>query len=154
MIEAFLSVGSDELTALLGTLAQATRPAFRPDEELGVRVMGHLALAGRRGASQRETARALAVAEATVSRRCDQLEADGLILREPHPNDRRVKMLHLTPEGLTHLRLCASSTSVALGEALQDFSLDEKRLLVRLARRLASNVPERKPCDGCRVGGC
>ena len=60
----------------------------------------------------------------------------------------------LTPEGLTHLRLCASSTSVALGEALQDFSLDEKRLLVRLARRLASNVPERKPCDGCRVGGC
>lgn len=154
MIESFLVGGSGELIALVGSLAQAARPMFRPEEELGVRVMGHLATAGRRGASQRETARALGVAEATVSRLCDQLEADGLIRREAHPNDRRVKMLHLAEAGTEHLSLCAKGTCAGMGVALQDFSPEERDLLARLLGKLVANRPSNPACEGCRVGGC
>ncbi|MBU1324692.1 MAG: MarR family transcriptional regulator [Alphaproteobacteria bacterium] len=154
MIESFLVGGSGELVALVGALAQAARPMFRPEEELGVRVMGHLALAGRRGASQRETARALDVAEATVSRLCDQLEVDGLIRREAHPNDRRVKMLHLAPAGAEHLQLCAHRTCAGLDLALSDFTPGERVLLARLLDRLKAAPRGRRACEGCRVGGC
>ena len=154
MIESFLVGGSGELIGLVGALAQATRPMFRPEEELGVRVMCHVAAAGRRGVSQRETARTLNVAEATVSRLCDQLEADELVRREPHPTDRRVKMLHLAPAGADHLQLCARRTCAGMGTALSDFSPAERELLARLLDRLVVNRPERSVCEGCRIGGC
>ena len=55
--------------------------------------------AGRRGLSQADLARSLRRSAPWTTRLVDQLERDGLVNRTPHPSDRRVNMLTLTPSG-------------------------------------------------------
>ena len=154
MLETFAAFGSDDLTALVAALAVSVRGQMRAEDQLPVRVLMTISAAGRRGVSQRETARGLDVAEATVSRLCDQLEATGLIERAPHPTDRRVKMLHLTPAGEAHIRRCADSASGGLGAALVDLTPAERDLLTRLLSRVKAAAGRPRTCDGCLVGGC
>ena len=77
-----------------------------------------------------------------------------MIRREAHPNDRRVKMLHLAEAGAEHLRLCAHRTCAGMDVALADFSSAERDLLARLLGKLVANRPSNPACEGCRVGGC
>ena len=49
--------------------------------------------------TQREVAESLRCATSNVTFVVDKLEAAGLVRREPHPVDRRAKMLHLTESG-------------------------------------------------------
>ncbi len=154
MLETLASFGSDELTALVAALAVAARGQMKAGDQLPVRVLLTVSAAGRRGVSQRETARSLDVAEATVSRLCDQLELSGLIQRLPHPTDRRVKTLHLTAAGEAHIQRCAHSASSGLGAALTDFTPAERDLLTRLLSRVKAVACRPQACDGCLVGGC
>ena len=52
-----------------------------------------------RGCSQRALARELCQSESSVSTLCDRMAADGLLKREPAPNDRRRRVLTLTESG-------------------------------------------------------
>ena len=58
-----------------------------------------IALAGRRGLPQVEVARLLAMSPSSATRLIDSLEAHGVVRRDPHPNDRRVNQIVLTPAG-------------------------------------------------------
>lgn len=145
---------TDELSGLLANLVRVARPLVRPDEQVTIRLLTKVARAGRRGASQREIALGLAIGDAYVSRLCDHLEAQGLIVRESHPNDRRVKVLRLTALGELQLALCARATGTIMEAALSNFSPEELDLLFRVIDRLAESAPPRFHCEGCQLGGC
>jgi DNA-binding MarR family transcriptional regulator len=65
----------------------------------------------------------------------DRLEARGLLERRPSPDDRRVKVLDLTPAGA---RLRGEMLRHMTGETLplSSLTLDERRALVKLLERL------------------
>ncbi len=54
---------------------------------------------GATGCSQRALARELCQSESSISTLCDRMAADGLLKREPAPNDRRRRVLTLTDSG-------------------------------------------------------
>ena len=60
----------------------------------------------------------LQVHPTSVTNTIDRLEADGLVARQPHPNDRRTTLAELTPRGRRRVRAAAQ----ALAEV--DFGLD------------------------------
>jgi DNA-binding MarR family transcriptional regulator len=66
----------------------------------------------------------------------DRLEARGLIERRPAPGDRRVRMLHLTPEGLAlreRLRERLFAPPASFGELTED-QLEALRAILSDAR--------------------
>lgn len=72
-----------------------------------------IAAAGRRGLPQVELARRLGRLPTAITRLVDSLQTAGLVVREPHPCDRRVKALFLTPLGhevLTEINRLVDST--------------------------------------------
>ena len=64
----------------------------------------------------------------------DRLEARGLVERRPDPDDRRVKMLVVTPEG-ADVRRRLRERMEQPPEALQGLSADEQRTLRDLLRK-------------------
>ncbi len=56
-------------------------------------------IAGEPGISLNEVAEALGVHPSTATRLCDRLVAGGLLVREPHPEDRRYLALSLARKG-------------------------------------------------------
>jgi DNA-binding MarR family transcriptional regulator len=67
----------------------------------------------------------------------DQLEERGLIERQPHPTDRRVKSLALTPEG-RRLRDRLTDELWADVPMLDALSPDERQALRKLLEKLGS----------------
>ena len=53
--------------------------------------------------SQSEVAKRLRVEGATVTRMVDLLSKEGLVQRQPHPSDRRINLISITPEGEAEL---------------------------------------------------
>lgn len=60
-------------------------------------------VAGQPGMSQRQLAGSLLIEGPTLTHHLDRLSADGLIVRERDPEDRRVFRVALTAAGKTHL---------------------------------------------------
>ena len=65
----------------------------------------------------------------------DRLEARGLVERRPAPHDRRIKHLHLTPEGTT-VRARVSERMAQPPEGVARLEAEEQRQLVVLLRKL------------------
>lgn len=79
------------------------------------------------GVSQSELAAAIGIDGSSLVRLLDMLVAQELVERQPHPTDRRVKLLHLTPAGRTKVqairkRLVALEDKLLLG--LDDASVE------------------------------
>lgn len=53
----------------------------------------------RQLANQRELAEAVGIREATLTHHLNAMEADGLITRERHPQNRRIHVVRLTADG-------------------------------------------------------
>ena len=65
----------------------------------------------------------------------DRLESRGLVRRQPSPQDRRVKVLHLTPTGARlRAQLLRQMTRQSL--PLSRLSLDQQRTLVKILEAL------------------
>ena len=60
-----------------------------------------ISAAGRRGLSQVELARQTHISASAVTRLIDGLEKADVVARLPHPTDRRLKMIVMTPTGQT-----------------------------------------------------
>lgn len=73
--------------------------------------------AGRRGLSQVDLARALNQSAPKTTRLVDFLEHSGLVLRSPHPSDRRINMIHLSDAGDATLKRI-TDTALQLGRRL------------------------------------
>ena len=74
-------------------------------------------------------AEALACDASNVTGLIDRLESRGLVQRQPSPDDRRVKVLQLTPAG-SRLRMTKPP------DTLGRLSIDEQRALVKILKRL------------------
>jgi DNA-binding MarR family transcriptional regulator len=90
ILRSFAMVEADLLHALRAAGARGVRP-------------GHLALfrvLDRDGAQVSELARRMGVTRQAVSQTVDQLEAQGLLVREPHPDDGRARVVRYTAAGV------------------------------------------------------
>ena len=83
----------------------------------------------------RRIAESLACDASNVTGLVDRLESRGLIRRQPSSEDRRVKVLVLTPAG-AHLRSVVMERMTEPPESLSRLSSDEQRELVRILKRL------------------
>lgn len=94
----------------------------------------------RQLASQRELAEAVGIREATLTHHLNAMDADGLITRERHPDNRRIHVVALTPAGeKAFLRL--RDAAIAFDQRLQSgFSEAELRRLGDLLSQLSANV--------------
>jgi DNA-binding MarR family transcriptional regulator len=75
--------------------------------------------------SMRQLARRLGCDNSYVTPLVDSLEKRGLAVRQPHPTDRRIKVIVLTPEGLKYARQVqlADTTPPAAFSALSEAEL-------------------------------
>lgn len=93
----------------------------------------------------------LSVDMSVTSRHVAHLADRGLIDRSPDPADKRSRILHLTPAGLTRLEALSERTTQLLTERLSDWSDEEVAQLARLMARLRASfddgrgVPPRLP---------
>jgi DNA-binding MarR family transcriptional regulator len=92
--------------------------------------------------SMREVSDALHVSPRTVTDMIDGLEARGLVARGPHPADRRVTLLRLTPEGQRQLAAAAALAEQSHRAAMSALSSQEQDTLRGLLDRVA---PESEP---------
>jgi DNA-binding MarR family transcriptional regulator len=72
----------------------------------------------------------------------DRLEARGVVLRQPSPDDRRVKVLDLTPEG-ARLRAQVLRRMTTGARPLSRLTLRQQRTLVKILEVL---VDESSTC--------
>ena len=95
-----------------------------------------------------QLAGALACDASNVTGLVDRLESRGLIRRSPSAEDRRVKVLSLTPLG-ARLRVAMLARMTAPPATLEKLSAEEQRALVKLLRRL---IEELTPCSSIQTG--
>jgi DNA-binding MarR family transcriptional regulator len=97
--------------------------------------------------SMREVSDALHVSPRTVTDMIDSLEVRGLVVRRPHPADRRVTLLHLTEEGQRQLAAAATLADQSYAAAISGVTAEDQRSLRHLldliapASQLAPSVP-------------
>lgn len=107
---------------------------------------------GRR--SHGALSRDLMVSTGAMTNRLDKLEAAGLVRRERDPGDRRGVLLELTPEGRERLDAYIDLGAAREIELLKELSLDEKRQLNGLLRRLLLSLQaELGPVAKAAAGG-
>ena len=76
------------------------------------------------------------LASGSMTAAVDRLEKKGLIKRGPAPNDRRAKVLRLTPEGRRVVESAFSRHAAELESAMAVLNLSEKRQLYALLKKL------------------
>jgi len=96
----------ERFSAALHATARSWRLAIDARlKDLGIGQAGWMTIAmiakAKQPPSQRELADLLGIEGPSVVSMLDRLERGGLVRREPSPNDRRVKLAHLTEDGRT-----------------------------------------------------
>jgi MarR family 2-MHQ and catechol resistance regulon transcriptional repressor len=76
------------------------------------------------------------LASGSMTAAVDRLEKKGLIKRGPALNDRRAKVLHLTPEGRRVVESAFSRHAAELESAMTVLNQSEKRQLYALVKKL------------------
>jgi DNA-binding MarR family transcriptional regulator len=85
----------------------------------------------------------LGVSRNTVSTLLNGLEAQGLIARQLHPDDRRQWLIRLTPDGETLVRQRAPEFAAFVGSLFQGLSEQEQQTLLTLLDRLYQTLAQR-----------
>ncbi len=92
------------------------------------------------GMTQRELAKALGVAAATLSVSIRRMEAAGLVVRKTDTADLRVQRLYLSPEGEAIDDRCAKGREFLIEAQFADFSDEDIAMLDCLLARMTDNV--------------
>ena len=102
--------------------------------------------------SMRQLARRLGCDNSYVTPLVDSLEQRGLAVRQPHPTDRRIKVIVLTPEGLKYAKQVqlADTTPPAAFSAL---TAAEVATLATLLRKLDPGQLDPQPGPGPGLTG-
>lgn len=105
-----------------------------------VRVLQHVAR--RPGWTQAELVAHTRRDKAQLTRLIQQLEARGLLLREPDADDRRKLRLHLTPAGEALQQGLQAQRKQLVTQLVRDFDQAELQQLGALLARLQANLEE------------
>jgi DNA-binding MarR family transcriptional regulator len=101
-------------------------------------VLAHLA--PNEGIHQGKLAELLDVEAITLGRIVDKLENQGLIERRPHPTDRRIWLLHLTPAARPKVAQLRRLGDITRGEALAGLSEVDRQRLSNSLQILKANL--------------
>jgi MarR family transcriptional regulator, transcriptional regulator for hemolysin len=107
-------------------------------------------LAQNEGINQSGLADLLEIEPITLGRIVDKLQTLALIARHPHPSDRRVWLLHLTPAACSKLTQLRRLGDVTRGEALTGVSEADRERLLKTLQALKTNLM--LACDGPAAG--
>jgi MarR family transcriptional regulator, transcriptional regulator for hemolysin len=99
-------------------------------------------LARNEGISQSALAELLEVEPITLARIADKLEALSLVERRPHPSDRRMWLLHLTPAAHAKLEQVRKLAGFTYGEALAGISEAGRTRLLKTLHVVKANLTE------------
>jgi DNA-binding MarR family transcriptional regulator len=102
------------------------------------------------GIDQRTLARSIGLDTSTVAGVIDRLESRGLMVRNSSPDDRRVRLLSLTDEGLALLDEIQPAMMRAQQRILEPLSRKDQQEFMRMIRSVvtANNELSRAPSDG------
>ncbi|SDJ79818.1 DNA-binding transcriptional regulator, MarR family [Nocardioides sp. YR527] len=75
----------------------------------------------------------------------DRLEAQGMVERQPDPDDRRNRIVSLTPAGSRTLRGCREAIRVMESELLADLDPADRAAFERALTALAATEPATRP---------
>jgi DNA-binding MarR family transcriptional regulator len=89
-------------------------------------------LARRPGCSQTELADMMEMERATAGRLVDRLEENGLVRREPDPDDRRIRRVFPTDLATGQQSQMRAVADTIVDDALSDLSPDERETLMTL----------------------
>jgi DNA-binding MarR family transcriptional regulator len=101
------------------------------------------------GIDQRTLARTIGFDTSTIAGVLDRLEARGLVLRNASPDDRRVRLLSLTAEGLALLAETVPGVLRAQERMLEPLPKKARAEFIRMLRELvtANNELSRAPSE-------
>lgn len=99
-------------------------------------------LAERPGIDQRTLARGVSFDTSTIGGVVDRLEARGLLTRSNSPDDRRVRLLHLTAEGEALLAQLTPPMQRTQDRILESLSAAERRDFVRMVQKVIEHHEE------------
>jgi len=93
-------------------------------------------IADQPGIDQRTLARGVSFDTSTIGGVVDRLEARGLLTRSLSPGDRRVRLLHLTPDGEGLLEQLAPSVQRTQDRILEPLSATERKAFLKMMQRV------------------
>lgn len=86
--------------------------------------------------TQKALAQLAAVEQPTMANTLNRMERDGLVLRNPDPNDRRSALVSLTPLGLERARAAFVSAVEVNGIATDALKPEEREVFYDMMRRI------------------
>jgi DNA-binding MarR family transcriptional regulator len=87
----------------------------------------------------------LGVSPRNMTAMVDALEDAGLVVRQPHPTDRRATLVELTPSGLTEAEQVLGPRLQAMAELFEGFTPAEQEAFSAALRRLGQAMGSRAP---------
>ncbi|MEZ2132780.1 MULTISPECIES: MarR family winged helix-turn-helix transcriptional regulator [unclassified Sinorhizobium] len=106
-----------------------------------------LRLAQKQNITQTELANELNVEQATMGRLLDRMEENHLVERRSDPQDRRVKLLVLTPRGEEQAALVRSIADRMRAQVFQKIPQKEVHVALALFKRLSANLAKLEDLD-------
>ncbi len=85
----------------------------------------------------------LGVTARSVTSLVDGLEADGYVVRKPHPDDRRATVIELTSDGEDAMERVHGLHQTRAAELFADLPDDDQRTLLRIMEALVDTVQSR-----------
>ncbi len=104
------------------------------------RVLLVLVLAGDAAMTPSDLAERAGVTRATITGLLDGLEQSGMVMREPHPSDRRRLIVRLSEHGNQVLRQAIPAHFGAIGQVMAGLAPDERRVLINAAAKLRNSA--------------
>ncbi|TWF58280.1 MarR family winged helix-turn-helix transcriptional regulator [Neorhizobium alkalisoli] len=99
-------------------------------------------LAKRQNMTQTELACELELEQATLVRLLDRMEENGLIERQPDPNDRRAKLIKLTSHGEEQAAFVRAIADQLRAQIFEGIDLASLSNAVDLMERISTNIAE------------
>ena len=99
-----------------------------------------VALCGEDGLTQKQLLARLDIEQATMANTLSRMERDGLIVRHPHPTDKRAQTVHLTDKARHLEDKAVSAAQLANAEALSGLGEDEKRQFMMLMAKVIATM--------------
>jgi len=135
---------AEEVTFLIARVTSVSNAkANAALADLGLKVRSYSVLnlaASDLQPTQRELAQMLSLDPSQIVSLVDDLEANGLILREQDPRDRRQKVISATPDGIKLLKEARKRTQEAQAESLAPLSPEEQVVFREMMVRLSFNA--------------
>jgi DNA-binding MarR family transcriptional regulator len=107
-------------------------------------------LAQNEGINQARLAELMEIEPITLGRIADKLETLTLIERNPHPTDRRRRLLHLMPAAGSRLEQAGEYGDVTRNEALAGVSEADRQHLLKTLEAMKANLTQ--ACDATLAG--